>query len=282
MTTRWLCVLALLSLLALSGCGGGGSSTPPIAGNYFPFPAVNTVWTYTTSLEAEIAGGADFTTSTTFTRTYEGTANILVDGVLTLTYMFRHDCTPAPLPPGFVASSPTFGPVLQHLFSNPGGLQSVRAYYRSVAATADMPAHLELVALQRIPDPITDITINRPYLFNPPYDGAAQTANAWFEPQPLMPFITELNGFQLNDKLLEYTDIGGIGGTVNAVVSIYNFASTMPAYGVGCNGRARVFYKNGVGVFGIVGAEMTEFSATLDVGAEQAQVIAQSWLTSML
>src|SRR3990172_1195662 len=144
MIARWLCALAVLLTILVGGCGGG-SLPALIAGDYFPL-VIGRVWQYNTVLEAETASD-DFNTTGTMTRTLIGTEIITVLGQVMNTYVFQHDYTTSALPvlPG--QASFTLLPFINYMFSDPGGLQSVRAYYRLVAATPDKPANIELVAM---------------------------------------------------------------------------------------------------------------------------------------
>lgn len=279
MIARWLCLVALLLTLVLSGCGGGGSSPAVIAGNYFPL-TIGTVWQYSTILEAETVV-ENFDTTGSMTRTLVGTENITIDGSVISTYVFQHDYTTSGTPAFTSPADITVAPFVNYLFSAPGGLHSVRAYYRPIAATPDAPAHVELVALSRVGGPLAPVTPPRPFLFTPPYHGFSQQVNMWFTPLPLMPFPTDMSDTTVREKTL---DFGGFTSDVlasNAVVSIYYYNSNLNVGGnvAALDGRGRTFFQDTIGLTG--GQEFTDWYATINVDGTIARVTSRIKLLSV-
>lgn len=278
MTARCLCILAVLLAILVAGCGGGGSPVV-IPGDYFPL-VIGTVWQFSTVLEAETPSD-DFNTTGTMTRTLIGTEVITVHGVPVNTYVFQHDYTTVATPNLTGQASISVAPFIDYLFSDPGGLQSVRAYYRLIAATPEIPAHVELVALSHVGGPIVEITAPRPYFLNPPYQGATRQSNLWFTPLPLMPFPTDLTEMESKDKVLNFGSFGGPGGDANAVVSIYYYSANLNVSGnlAAFAGRGRSFFKEGTGLIGA--GELTDWYATINVGGNTSRVTSRMLLESI-
>jgi hypothetical protein len=277
MAARVLCPMVLLAVLLLSGCGGGESVPVIIAGDYFPL-LVGAVWQCNTVLQAETQTD-NFSTTGTMTRTLVGTEDLTIGGTVVPTYVFRHDYTTNAVPV-FGAASQDVMPFINHLFSADGGLHSVLAYYRTVAATADVPAHLELVALQRVGRSRVIVDDPRPILFTPPYHGTNQSASLWFTPMPLMPFVSELSLGEHHEKTLNYGSSGGIGDVQNCIVSIYDYGANFTVGGdtAAIAGRGRTFYKNGVGLWGY--DVQSDWYATINVGGETSRVTSRIEITS--
>ncbi|MBU0610943.1 MAG: hypothetical protein KKI08_23890 [Armatimonadetes bacterium] len=277
MTARVLCLMALLAVVLLSGCGGGGGVPVLIAGNYFPLP-IGAVWVYNTILEAETQTD-NFATTGTMTRTLVGTKDMWVGPDLCTCFIFRHDYTTNAVP-NFGAASQDVAPFIDHLFAAAGGLHSVFIYYREVAATADVPAHVEMVGMARVGEADVRVAIPRPYLFIPPYHGTAQDTTLWFTPMPLTPFPTELDTMQVNDKVLNYGASGGIGGTQNCIISIHYHGANFQVDGetAAIAGRGRTVYKDGVGLWGY--DIRSDWYATINVGGETSRVTSEIELTS--
>lgn len=278
MAARLLCIMALLAVVLLSGCGGGDSDPVLIAGNYFPL-TVGAVWVYNTILEAETPTD-EFTTTGTMTRTLVGTQDLQVDGATATTYVFRHDYTTNAVPNFTGGASVDVAPFINHLFAADGGLHSVLAYYRTVAATTDEPAHIELVAVARVGEANVSVPEPRPFLYNPPYHGTMENASTWFVPMPLMPFITEMTGFEHNDKTLNYGVLGGIGGSANTIVNISYYAADLNVDGstAAIAGRGRNYCKDGVGFWG--GEVQSDWYATINVHGNTSRVTSQAELVS--
>jgi len=277
MAARLLCLMALLAVVLLSGCSGGGVVPVLIAGDYFPLP-IGAVWQYNTVLQAETQTD-NFATTGTMTRTVVGTEDLWIGPDLVTTFVVQHDYTTNAIP-AFGAASQDVAPFIDHLFSANGGLHSVRAYYRAVAATADVPAHIELVAVARVGEPVVRLVAPRPFLFNPPYQGTAQTASLWFTLMPLMPFASELTRIEQHDKTLDYGSSGGIGGADNLIVNICYYGADFTVNGetAAIAGRGRNFYKNGIGLWGY--DVQSDWYGTINVGGETSRVTSRLELTS--
>lgn len=279
MAVRLLCLMALLAVVLLSGCGGGGGAPVLIAGDYFPLP-IGAVWQYNTVLQAETPTD-NFATTGTMTRTLLGTRDILVGGALVTTFVFQHDYTTNAVPnfaPADVA------PFIDHLFAADGGLHSVRAYYRTVAATVNVPAHIELVAVSRVGEARVGVGQLRPFLFNPPYHGTGtRAASLWFTPMPLMPFLSDLSRIEQNNRTLNYGGSWGIGDNANCIISIYYYGADLTVDGkvAAIAGRGRNFYKDGIGLWGSTTPEVqSDWYATVNVGGETSRVTSRLELTS--
>lgn len=277
---RLLFLLVLPAIWMLGGCSGSGSESPAlIPGDFFPLP-VGTVWEYTTVLEAETET-AEFSTTGTMTRTLLGQETISVFGEDLEVYVFQHDYTAAAVPPDFGGASTEVMPFIRHLFSDPGGLQSVRAYYWDAPAQGSLPSRVELVALSLVDGPIVPVAHPRPYLLTPTYDGTELTATSWFVPLPLMPLVSNLENLLVREKLLDYGDVTGPSGGRRAVVSIYTFASRLD---IGTDiaplgGRGRSFFRDGVGLCGAV--ELSDWYGFIDVGSATGRVTSRSTLVSV-
>jgi len=277
MAARSLCILALLAVLILSGCGGGGSSPELVLGDYYPL-LVGAVWTYNTVLQAETQT-VNFSTTGTMRRELVSLQNLNLGPDVFTCYVFQHDYTANDFPYLDAASRPV-EPFIQYLFSANGGLHSVRSYYRIVPAAANFPAHLELVALQRVGEPVVRVPAPRPYLFTPAYHGVMQAASLWFTPMPLMPFVTDLSSVEEHDKTLNYGTSGGIGGSTNCIINIHYYGANLNVDdGVAAiAGRGRTFYKDGVGLWGF--DVQSEWYGTINVGGLTSRVTSSLELTS--
>lgn len=277
---RLLLLLIFPAIWLLAGCSGSGSDSPVIIpGNYFPLQA-GTVWQYTTALEAETET-AEFSTTGTMTRTLVGQETISVFGQNLDVYVFQHEYTADAVPPDFGGASTEVMPFIRHLFSDPGGLQPVRAYYRDAPAEGDLPSRVELVALSRVGGPIVPVAHPRPYLLTPAYHGTGWTATSWFVPMPLMPFLPEPDDLLVRDKLLDFGDLTGPGGGTHTVVSIYTFAGELDidTATAPLGGRGRSFFRDGVGLSGDM--ELSDWYGFIDVGSATGRVTSRATLVSM-
>ena len=279
MTARWPCLLALLTVVFLAGCGGG-SAPVVLTGNYFPL-AIGTTWNYTTQLDAETPSD-HFTTTGTMTRRLIGTQTITIGGDSFSTYVFQHDYTALDHTPDMPGPSSTAVlPFINYLFAATGGLASVQAYYRLVPGVPTLPTHLELVAMSRVGGPIVPMGDPRPILFNPPFHGTERAASLWFTPMPLMPSQTDMSSIEEHDKVLNYGIVGGVGGQANAVISINYFGANLHVNNAlaAISGRGRTFYKQDVGLW--AGVEQSDWYATVNVAGYTSLVTARLELQSV-
>jgi hypothetical protein len=277
MAARVLCLMTLLAVVLLGGCSGGNGVPVLIPGDYFPLP-VGAVWVYNTVLQAETQTDS-FSTTGTMTRTLVGTEDLQIGPDLVTAFVFQHDYTTNGVP-AFGAASQDVAPFINHLFSANGGLHSVRAYYRIGPRSPDLSTQIDLVAVSRVGEPVVRLVEPRPFLFNPPYQGTAQSASLWFTPMPLMPFASELSRVEQHDKTLNYGGSGGIGDTQNLIISIYYYGADLTVGGevAAIAGRGRNFYKNGIGLWGY--DVQSDWYGTINVGGETSRVTSRLELIS--
>jgi len=269
---RLLPALLLPLVMLITGCGGGGSTPVVIPGDFFPLN-VGQTWDFDVDFSINGMGQVLDDIPGTMTRTLVGRESIILDGTSRSAYVFEHVYTIDNRPDLSVFGNTPLREALELLFSQEGGLQTVRSYYTISEDALGSSDRIRLSAISEGDGPVEAIPTPRPYFLNPPYDGHMQSASRCFPQMPLMPPMATVQNSTATEKLLDYGDTGGPLGTRRSVVAIcyfqsqFHFGDTTGSI----NGRARTFYQDGVGMSANL-AEPSDWSATVTVPGGSAIV----------
>jgi len=245
-----LILCAIIAVVALSGCGGGGVAYRSLAGDFFP-TGLGTQWTYQMNVTT-YCGNQTVTASEQSTRQVTDVVPG-AGGSLIQTATITDDFPEIPVPDVGLHPASALGQYLDYLFSSTqGGLRDWNEYFASYDTDGDGIANRKVRTASgpptAIPTPVPD---NQPFLRNPVITGRAAINSV---PLTTIPFYSNndtLSGTTTNFKI-QYRlpqDIAGTGTDVEWVTCVQTMQATINFQGQqgACTGTVNTGVAEGYG-----------------------------------